>query len=174
MTSRIESYTVGGQILVSESILQEAGQHLRIDSQRDVLPKGAKEALKIYEVGGIAGDYNVALDSEAPQRFELRQPIPIQYDTVKKKDTSDHSIRGFIRRLSTCDAEITSKDEIDLYMDLKIQLADVDEKLSSKSFYCKVVQCVVENDNNYLVRFTMLPPEIDSYFQALRQHAIKR
>jgi adenylate cyclase len=173
LTSRIESYTVGGQILVSESVYQEAGQQLRIDSQRDVLPKGAKTPLKIYEVGGIAGEYNLALESHDTQRLELRQPIPIKYDTVQKKDTTDRSIRGFIRTLSTCDAEITMNDEIDLYMDLKIQLVDVDEKLSSKSFYCKVVHRVVEHGNNYLVRFTMLPPEVDSYFQALRQHATK-
>ena len=173
LTSRIESYTVGGQILVSESVYQEAGNQIRIDSQRDVLPKGAKTPLKIYEVGGIAGDYNIALDSDAPQRFELRQPIPMQYETLRKKDTSDRSCKGSIRTLSKSDAEITLNEEIDLYTDLKIQLVDVDEKLSTKPFYCKLVQGLGDASTDCMVRFTMLPPEIDAYFQALRQHATK-
>jgi len=42
LTSRIESYTVGGQILISESVKNEAGGMLRIDGQREVLPKGAE------------------------------------------------------------------------------------------------------------------------------------
>ncbi len=47
MTSRIESYTVGGQILISDSARQAAGEVLRIDAQRDVLPKGAETPLRI-------------------------------------------------------------------------------------------------------------------------------
>ena len=62
MTSRIESYTVGGQILISESVRLEGGEVLRIDAQRDVFPKGTETPLRIYEVGGIAGSYNLALE----------------------------------------------------------------------------------------------------------------
>lgn len=35
MTSRIDSYTVGGRILISESVRREAGEILRIDAQGD-------------------------------------------------------------------------------------------------------------------------------------------
>jgi len=47
MTGRIESYTVGGEILVSESVRQAAGEVLRIDGQRDVPPKGAEAPLRL-------------------------------------------------------------------------------------------------------------------------------
>ena len=71
MTSRIESYSVGGQILVSESVRQAAGDVLRIDGQRDVQPKGSETPLRIYEVGGIGGRFNLALADRVP---ELRRP----------------------------------------------------------------------------------------------------
>ncbi|NVM25550.1 MAG: adenylate/guanylate cyclase domain-containing protein, partial [Desulfobacterales bacterium] len=61
MTSRIESYTVGGQILVSESVRKEAGEVLRIDDQMEVHPKGAETPFTIYNVGGISGRYNLTL-----------------------------------------------------------------------------------------------------------------
>jgi adenylate cyclase len=55
--SRIESYTVGGQIFVSESIVEQIGEFLRIDNQLEVFPKGAGESFNIYDIGGIAGNY---------------------------------------------------------------------------------------------------------------------
>jgi adenylate cyclase len=65
MTSRIESYAIGGQILISESVRQAAGEALRIDARRDVHPKGGEAPLRIYEVGGIAGPYNLALSGSS-------------------------------------------------------------------------------------------------------------
>jgi adenylate cyclase len=44
LTARIESYTVGGQIYISESTLSECGDLLRIDSCHEVMPKGLKTA----------------------------------------------------------------------------------------------------------------------------------
>ena len=40
LTARIESYTVGGQIFISESTLYECGDILRLDSAMKVMPKG--------------------------------------------------------------------------------------------------------------------------------------
>jgi len=56
---------------------------------------------------------------------------------------------------------------------LKMNLVDVDEKLSTRDFYGKVVKQAEEQMTPQLVRFTAVPPEIDTYFQALRQYATK-
>ena len=61
LTARIESYTVGGQIFISENTLKACGDIVRLDSAMQVSPKGVKEPLTIYEVGGIAGDYQLFL-----------------------------------------------------------------------------------------------------------------
>jgi hypothetical protein len=52
-----------------------------------------------------------------------------------------------------------------------MDIVDVNEKLSNKHFYGKVLQEL--GNNKFLVRFTMLPPEIDACFQALRGHVVK-
>ena len=61
LTARIESYTVGGQIFISENTLNASGDIVRVDNAMQVSPKGVKEPLTIYEVGGIAGDYQLFL-----------------------------------------------------------------------------------------------------------------
>ncbi len=171
LTSRIESYTVGGQILVSESVRKEAGEILRIDAQRDILPKGAVSSLRIYEVGGISGQYNFTLVNKTQTLTTLAHQIPLLYTVIKGKKVGQKGIEGLLRRLSKSGAEITLGDTVELMTNLKLKLKDVDEQLSAKDFYGKVIKRHGEKKHTYMVSFTSLPSEIDAYFQACRQYA---
>ena len=173
MTSRIESYTVGGQILISESVRQEAGEVLRIDAQRDVLPKGAETPLRIYEVGGIAGRYNLALEWKQPALVTLAWQIPLRYTLLEGKDIGKKGLEGSVLRLSKKSAEIDLNEPIEPLTNLKMNLGGVDEKLSARDFYGKVIERSWENRQTHVVRFTSVPPEVDAYFQALRQYAAR-
>jgi adenylate cyclase len=166
MTSRIESYTVGGQILISESICQEAGEILRIDAQRDVLPKGAQTPLRIYEVGGIAGHYNLALEAKDPSLVTLMREIPLRYTVLEGKNIGRKELEGSVVRLSKNCAEITLCEPISILTNLKMNLEDVDEKLSARDFYGKVIEPPGKKGPTQLIRFTSVPPEVDAYFQA--------
>ena len=173
MTSRIESYTVGGQILISESVRQAAGEILRIDSQRDVLPKGVETPLRIYEVGGIAGRYNLVLEGIAPAMVSLARQIPLRYTVLEGKDVGKKGLEGSVVRLSKIWAEITLRSSVELLTNLKMNLRDVDENLSVRDFYGKVIKRSEEKEQNHVVHFTSVPPEVDAYFQSHRQHAVK-
>jgi class 3 adenylate cyclase len=171
ITSRIESYTVGGQILISESVHQEAGEVVRIDAQRDVLPKGAETPLRIYEVGGIAGRYNLAIEGKDPALVVLTRQISLRYMVLEGKDVGKKGLEGSMVRLSKNCAEITLDGPVEALANLKMNLEDVDEKLSAKDFYGKVIERSKENGQTHVVRFTSVPPEVDAYFQAHRQIA---
>jgi len=173
MTSRIESYTVGGQILISESVRQEAGEVLRIDAQREVFPKGTETPLRIYEVGGIAGRYNLALEGKAPALVILARQIPLRYTVLEGKDVGKKGLEGSVVRLSKTWAEITLGAPVEMLTNLKMNLGDVDENLSARDFYGKVIKRLEEKEQIHVVHFTSVPPEVDAYFQALRQHAAK-
>ena len=173
MTSRIESYTVGGQILISESVRKEAGEVLRIDAQREVLPKGAETPLKIYEVGGIAGQFNLALEQQDPVLVRLARQIPLHYTILEGKNIGKKGLQGQIVRLSGNCADMALDGPVEMMTNLKMNLEDVDEKLSAKDFYGKVTKRAGDKKENHGVHFTSLPPEVDAYFQSHRQHAIK-
>jgi class 3 adenylate cyclase len=173
MTSRIESYTVGEQILISESVRQQADDLLRIDSQRDVLPKGTETPIRVYEVGGIAGQYNLALEGRDPPLTTLASRIPIRYTVIEGKDVGKEGMEGALLRLSKNRAEITLGGSVEILANLKMNLGNVDEKLSSRDFYGKAIEQSEQNGHTYTVRFTSVPPEIDGYLQALRLHAAK-
>ncbi len=173
MTSRIESYTVGGQILISESVRQEAGGILRIDARREVLPKGSETPLRIYEVGGIAGDYNLALDRKEPVLVTLTRQIPLRYTVLEGKNIGEKGLEGSVIRLSEKTAVISLEGPLELLTNLKMNIFDVDERLSTRDFYGKVIEQSAETGNPHVICFTSIPPEIDAYFQSHRQHAAK-
>lgn len=70
LASRIESYTVRGQILISESTLAACGPILRIDKQMDVMPKDVQTSVTIY---GIDGHFQYALREKRVELMQLPQ-----------------------------------------------------------------------------------------------------
>jgi adenylate cyclase len=166
MTSRIESYSVGGQILVSESVRKEAGEILRIDGQMEVHPKGIEAPLTIYEVGGISGQYNLTLADKTSSLLTLAREIPIRYTVLDGKYLGLGELTGAILRLSRKSGELRLQSPPELLTNLKLNLVDVSEELSRKDFYGKVVGRSNTEPSVCSVRFTALPPGIDGYFQA--------
>lgn len=171
LASRIESYTVGGQILVSENVYQETGDILRIDAQREVLPKGSEVPIRVYEIGGIAGSYNLSLKDKETELATLTQKLPMRYSILKGKHIEERGLEGFLVKLSKRGAEIVLNEPVEQYSNLKMNLNNVYEELSIKDFYGKVVDLPEKDGYCYLIRFTAVPPEVVSYFLAHQQFA---
>jgi len=171
MASRIESYSVGGQVLISESLRQKAGDILRIDAEQEIFPKGAETPIKIYEVGGIAGQYNLALDVKDMPLVALVLPISLDYKLLEGKSVDRRGHNGSVIRLSKKCAEIMLDEPVEILTNLKMNLRDVDENLATKFFYGKVIADPGKDGKVHLVRFTSVSPEVDAYFQSHRQHS---
>ncbi len=170
MASRIESYTIGGQILISDSVKQEAGEVLRIDGQKEVMPQGAEAPMTIYEVGGIGGEYNLALDRKEPAMVGLARLIPLRYTLIGRKHVGKEGAEGRITRLSKRGCDIELNEPVSPLTNLKMNLLDVDEDLGTKDFYGKVIKQSTGSGYIHSVRFTAIRPEVSSYFQPHRQH----
>lgn len=59
--SRIESYTKGGQILVSDRTLQACAGLLETRGEMSVRPKGFDDYVQIHDICGIGGSYQIKL-----------------------------------------------------------------------------------------------------------------
>jgi len=173
MTSRIESYTVGGQILISESARKQAGEVLRIDSQREVFPKGSETPLMVYEVGGIAGSYNLILEGKDQVPVTLARQLSIRYTVLEGKHVGRERLQGNVIRLSKKSVEIALDERIELLTNLKMDLGDVGDELPGNDFYGKVIKRLGKDGHTHVIQFTSIPPEIVAYFQALRKYAAR-
>ena len=124
-------------------------------------------------MGGIAGHYNLALDRIDELLFPLARPIPLTYTLLEGKNARKKELEASVVRLSKKCAEVSLAGTVSLLANLKMNLRDVDEKLSTRHFYGKLIKRTGKGGLTQLIRFTSVPPEVDAYFQAHLQYAAK-
>lgn len=168
LTARIESYTVGGQILVSENTLQACGPVLRVDDSMEVMPKGVKKPLHIYEISGIGGDYNLYLPPKTPPAlFELQSPLPVKFSILEGKHASMELHDGSISKLGSKFADIASTVGAEKLSNLKLTLFDEDGREISSDLYAKITETFSVSPPLFRVNFTSVPAEVKAFLNGL-------
>ena len=169
LTSRIESYTVGGQVLTSQSTLDACDNLLRVDSQMEVLPKGVKEPITIYEIGGISGNFNISLPEKQPTSFtELAHPLQISMASLESKHTSALEISGQIVSLSENAAEIVANIDWPELTNLKLSLYDSQENIVTRELFAKTKKHSDGTKHRIRIEFTSVPPEATAFLNNLQ------
>jgi adenylate cyclase len=163
LASRIESYTVGGQIFISEGTLNECGDILRIDNSMQVMPKGVQEPLTIYEVGGIAEDYQLFLPKPEVDWIELTKQLPVQFAVVEGKHVGKLNYKAIIVRLAPQMAEITAEILPPRLSNLRLSLYDRQERLITNNLYVKVLKHLSDHPPLFQVNFTSIPTEAGDF-----------
>jgi adenylate cyclase len=168
LTARIESYTVGGQIFISASTLDECGDICRIDTVMQVMPKGVKKPLTIHEVGGVGGDFQLFLPPKPAITWRDLEPgLPVQFTAVDWKHAGDLGHGGAITKIAHNMAEIHSQVLPSPLANLRISLYDPDGHEISDDLYGKVVAHLSESPPAFLVHFTSVPPEAETFWAKL-------
>jgi adenylate cyclase len=162
LTARIESLTVGGQILISEDTKNACGSLLRIDSEFPAHPKGEKHTITIYQVGGIGGGFNVQLPQPVTTQYISTTPgFTILFSVLKDKNVNSMDLPGLIIGLSHDGAEIQTDVEVTHLKNIKIKLLQDGEEVT-KEIFAKVTGVKPKKMN---VIFTSLPEEANVIFK---------
>ena len=85
LAGRVESFTTGGQLLITEDTHASISAPLRIDGQFQVEPKGAARSLRLFEIGGIGEPFTLSLPSRSMPLRPLAQPLPVQFTVLEEK-----------------------------------------------------------------------------------------
>ncbi|MBE9129445.1 MULTISPECIES: CHASE2 domain-containing protein [unclassified Coleofasciculus] len=165
LTSRIESYTVGGQIFISESTREEVGDIIHIQQQKLVQPKGFEQQIPIFEVKGIGGNYNLVLDNPDDVLLPLAEEIPIQYTVVHGKHIGENLFQGSLVKLSAHGAEVQSDCIVEPWSNIKINLLKPGNK--TEALYAKVTGKPAKSDRCFYVCFTSVSPDVEALFAAI-------
>ena len=145
VTSRIESLTLGGQILVAASTHAEVAELAEIEGRIEASVKGVAEPIAIYEVRGIDG---MRLPLRESSLIDLPEPIPVRLSVLEGKLFGSAAIPGAIVRSSRSDAEIEGAPPAPL-TNVRIQVAGVGD------IYAKVTRGL--GTDRFQVRFTSVP-----------------
>ena len=167
LTARIESYTVGGQVLISESTLAEAGEIVEVGEAIEVKAKGAKEPVRVHPLRGIGGEYNVTLPESADRLTPLEHPLGARYFILEGKQVGDQATEARLTRLSDSGAELLSENSLPPLSNVKLELLAEDGSVVSSEVYAKVMEVRGEDGRTLVLRFTAVPPEAERFLHAL-------
>jgi adenylate cyclase len=154
LTARIESYTVGGQILISETTYKEVEAIAKTNGSMEVEPKGVSQPISIYDICGLGGSYNLELPSISESLQVLANPIAVTYRILEEKHLGTELFKGEIRRLSPYGAEIFAEEDIPVLTNLKLHLEVYDpaqELAIAGEIYAKVLKHQQSNQVSELV-----------------------
>jgi len=179
LVSRIESYTVGGQILISSATMNAVESTLRIDDETVVNPKGFNQEITIYEVGGIGGKYMQLMPKPEQELLVLKSEISLIYTVLDGKHVSNIQYRGTLVKASNSFAQIKTDRLIETLSNIKINLVfrPTIESTSTEDssdeenldIYAKVIKKCSVYEYDFLIRFTSMPPQVATQLSTFYQ-----
>ncbi len=176
LTYRIESFSTGGQILISERTFQAVESSVEINSFRSVKAKGIEEPILIYEVKGINEPYNLHLEVEEAIYRDLTKPVLLSYVCLDGKQIDDHIRQGRLIRLSQKEGIIESLDSPTFVpsalTNIKINFSHHNPELdSTDEVYAKVLDKPSQTPNSFYINFSSPPPKVAEFLKNLYQTA---
>jgi adenylate cyclase len=167
LTGRIESYTVGGQILISKATALAVASDLKLGEELQLGAKGFKEPVTVYELLGLGGQHGLELPARGEELRPLIREIPIQLEVIEGKHVSGKTIPGTLRSLSMREATISSERPVERLSNLRIRFTGLNGVIIPGDLYAKVTSSGDgEGEHRYTLRFTSVPEEIKSFLRS--------
>lgn len=163
LTGRIESFTVGGQVLISESTRRAIHATLQIESETRVEPKGVKEPITLYEIRGIGSPFDVSMEQDSEPMRMLPAPLPLTFSLLEGKQALQTQSPGMIVALSSREAEFRAETPIPPMSNLRLRL----EAHPAEDIHAKVLSRPARADGAQVLRFTSLPTAVGASLATL-------
>ena len=159
-TGRMESFTVGGQVLISQSTYDRLSDLLDIRKVLTVEMKGLQGTVNLYDVQAIKGSHNIRLPDRDETPVELRNKIDVKIHRLDKKTVSKTDASAWFTHIALSSAVLISGLPVKQWEDLKIMMLDDDLNPVGGEIYAKVVS-VSDAQDHYeaVVHFTSVPAE---------------
>jgi adenylate cyclase len=164
---RIESHTIGGQILISPSTYERVKSLVRVQRTMEVQFKGIDHPVTLYDVTGMKETYELSLPKKVVYPLaKLESPVPITCFPIKGKTVSEASISGLITHLGESTIEVSLDQQVEAHSNLKVLLTPKDSP-GLAEVYAKVVSVEPSESTSSHIKarleFTWLPEEVKSF-----------
>jgi adenylate cyclase len=158
LTARIESFTVGGQMLISPALMSAANGGLILGDEIEVHAKGMREPIKCRELLGHEDRPELALREEEMSLITLAKPLPICYALLTDKHLDEQMQPATLIGLSDRRAVLETAGALSRYDNIMLRLEQEVGKEQEQEMYAKVIHPVHESSKCYVIHFTSVPP----------------
>jgi PAS domain S-box-containing protein len=173
LTSRIQSCTTGGQILVSEAIRREVGPMLKIGKQMELRAKGFEQPVTVSEVVGIGGPHKLSLVQTREPLVALTEEIPVSYFMAEGSQLDGEMLKGSLTKLSSKRAEVRLESPVPIFSNLEMLVTGSDGKRIDGSLHCKVASAVADSNKRFLVYFTSMSPPVETFIRNVMEKPVE-
>ena len=167
LVGRIQSFTTGGQLLISEDTHRNIKSPLRIDGQYVVEPNGVARSVLLYEIGGIGQPFGLALPSTVVPLRPLAMPLPVQFTVLEEKFVGRTVHPGQLTALSAIAAGMESHLTPMVLSNLQITVATTPLGNPAGEIYGKAVESFEGTPGRVKIRFSSVTPELKTWMRTL-------
>jgi len=175
LTSRIEAYTLRGQILISQETYSRVKGLVRVADPIQVSVKGRREPVPLYELLEIGDPYNLKVpEREARRSLRVDVNIPFTFQICEGKVAYPESHEGRILNISTGGIFATTFDEIEPYFNIKFRLGLAALGGNTDDIFGKILKVKKEAglfEAN--IEFTAVKPKDITVLKQLVEHAVQ-
>ena len=156
LAGRIESYTVGGHILIDPDTREEAGLSLKVADEFQIMPKGVATPLVITRVVGIGEPYNIYLNEDENEMTELTEELAVTYRRLHEKHVGMHEHTLIFTAVSKEEGQAKYTDDLKLFDNIVLDIGD--------KLYGKVVSV---SGDSMRIRYTAKPECFDEWLSEM-------
>lgn len=153
LAGRIESYTVGGQILISPQTRQAIGTELTVADELRVFPKGCEHELLLSSITGIGTAYRLFSGQVSNAPPALAVPAPVRFACISEKHVDCITQEGVLTALSETAAILCAEKLPKAFDNLRLDIGE--------GLFAKVLSLT---DAGCLLRFTSLPASFREWY----------
>lgn len=141
LVSRIEAYSLRGQILISEKTFSQIRDLVKVENPIYVSVKGRREPTPLYELLSVGEPYNLEVpEREARRSLRVEVNIPFEFQICEGKVVRPDTHEGRILDLSSGGMFACTLAEVEPYFNIKFRLEFNILGLKSNSIYGKILK----------------------------------
>lgn len=171
--SRIEGYSVGGQVLVSQEMLEKISCDVQITDKRVISAKGIRKPLRICEVAGIGGKYDCYLEGTNNNVvYLLTEGKVLQLYLIDNKLVAEKPVMVRLKEISTKSAMVEALIEEELpeiYSDVEVRMCEDDGNSVFTGVYAKVIK---QQNGEAELHFTHINKDFERFIHNIK-HKVK-
>jgi adenylate cyclase len=131
LCSRVETYTTGGQIMVSEYAYNEVHSPMHVVQTLRVEPKGIPEPISIYQIDAIGEPYNLSIETKAVPLQYIAKPITVDCYRIHDKQIESTPIKAILQALSNKEI-LVAAGKLTPFENIKVSLGTPETEVLAK------------------------------------------
>jgi adenylate cyclase len=157
LTSRIQSFTLGGQVLISDATYRAAESALSVGQGLQLHPRGFAEPILVHELVGVSGPHALELPRIEEVLRPLRAPVGVSFSVLHGEQVTAQENEGRLVEASDKSARMLCQPAPPLLSNLRVRARTAEGAEVPGEVYAKVTGSAADGVR---IRFTSYAPEL--------------